>query len=377
MRRQLWSSPAATRAAFVMIIIFVTAQMAWWIFFQVRYVAQVNASTIESLEREARVIDALLAAGATDEAQGLLADQPRLRLDATGLATEVDQAALDEFLASQRSVVRMLAFEGPFFVLVVMAGLLIIARNLRLERELKLQQRNFLDAVGHEYKTPISTLRLLIETLQLRSVPPEKLQEYLRSMSQEVDRLERTGQQVVASARLEAGARAPAPEAADLTELVRAVLDRIRPVLSARGATVELHAPAVPLPVRAEGDDVATILENLIDNAVKYTPSDAKHVHVSLEADGPWARLGVRDGGSGIPAEARAKVFERFYRAGDELTRTTSGLGLGLHLVQRTAEALGGNVRVGEADGGGTVVTVSLRLEEAGAALPTRLEAAT
>src|SRR5690606_33751602 len=126
-RRDLLTSPAATRVAFVVIILFVTAQMTWWIYFQVGYVGEVNAATIASLERESRVIDALLAAGATDQALTLLEDQPNLRLDASGRATEVDQAALDAFLASQRSVVRMLAFEGPFFVLVVMTGLLIIA----------------------------------------------------------------------------------------------------------------------------------------------------------------------------------------------------------------------------------------------------------
>lgn len=370
MRRDLLTSPTATRVAFVVIILFVTAQMTWWIYFQVGYVGEVNAATIASLERESRVIDALLAAGATDQALTLLEDQPNLRLDASGRATEVDQAALDAFLASQRSVVRMLAFEGPFFVLVVMTGLLIIARNLRLERELKQRQRNFLDAVGHEYKTPISTLRLLIETLQLRSVPPEKLQEYLRSMSLEVDRLERTGQQVLATARLEAGAQQYAPPPTDLTRLVRTVIDRSRLVLAERGAVVELDVPDAPLPVRAGLDDVATILENLVDNAVKYTPEREKRVRVRLEGDDSWARLRVQDAGSGIPAAARAKVFDRFYRAGDELTRTTAGLGLGLYLVQRTAEALGGHVSITTPAEGGTLVTVTLRLARGSASEP-------
>ena len=204
MRRRFLTSRGATRVAFGVIIAFVTAQMAWWIYFQAEFVEQVSQATVAGLEREARTLNALLAEGAEAEVLNLLADQPRLRLDQDSGIVLLNERELESYMAEHRSVVRMFAFEGPFFVLVVMLGLFIIARNLRLERELKRRQSNFLDAIGHEYKTPLSTLRLLIETMQMRDLKPEKLQEYLGRMGAEVDRLDHTGQQVLATARLEA-----------------------------------------------------------------------------------------------------------------------------------------------------------------------------
>jgi len=357
------TSRAATRIAFGVIIAFVTAQMSWWLFFQQRYVSEVSTDTVESLEREAESLNQLLALGAVEQVDVLLSERPHLRLANDGLSVELAAESLGEFLHQQRRVVRMLAFEGPFFVLVVMTGLFIIGRSLRLERELKRHQRNFLDAIGHEYKTPISTLRLLIETLQLRTLAPAKLQEYLQSMRLEVDRLERTGQQVLATARLEAGAPPERREPHDLTELVRHVIARSRPALEANGARLDLTTSDGPLPVRAVLDDVSILVENLLDNALKYTPAAEKSVTVQLERQGNWALLSVEDRGPGIPDRERALVFERFYRVGNELTRTATGLGLGLYLVRRAAEGLGGHVEIDNAEQGGARVTIRLPLE--------------
>jgi len=362
-----FTSRSATRAAFVVIIVFVTAQMGWWLFFMSRYVAEVGAGRLASLELEAATLDALLELGADDEVAAALAHEPYLRL-APGGGVEVDATGMEAFLSSQRRVVRMFSFEGPFFVLVVMAGLFIIGRSLRLERELKRRQRNFLDAVGHEFKTPVSTLRLLVETLQLRALPPEKVRAYLRTMSLEVERIERTGEQVLATARLEAGAALPAPAPHDLARLVREALDRATPAYEARGAAVELVVAEGPLTVAARADDVATVVENLVDNAVKYTPGPVKRVEVSVDRHGAWARLRVEDRGSGVPEAERASVFDRFYRVGNELTRTAPGLGLGLYLVRRAVEAMAGRVRLEGRVGGGTVVTVLVPLVAAPAA---------
>lgn len=364
MKRRPFTSQAATRVAFTIIIVFVTAQMAWWIYFQVGYVQDVNALKIGGLEREAASVTALLEAGARERALDLLASHPELRLDASGERVMIGGHALEAFLRKQRGVVRMLAFEGPFFVLVVMAGLFIIARNLRLERELKSRQRNFLDAIGHEYRTPVSTLRLMIETLQLRDVSGERRQEYLRAMSTEVNRLKRMGERLLASARLEAGAEAPPVSAVDLVALVAAVLEEGRAANDARGARVELITKDAPLLVNASLDDVRTLVENLVDNAIKYSPEGEARVRVHLHSSRGRALLSVADSGPGIPRSERPRVLERFYRSGDELTRSAKGLGLGLHLVERTAGALGGSVRIGDAASGGALVMVALPLAE-------------
>ncbi len=363
MRPRFLSSQKATRVAFGVIIAFVTAQMAWWVYFQAAYVEEVKRTTVESLYREAYTLDALLGQGAAGQVAVLLEMQPHLRLNESGVHVEVNEAALEAFMRKHRSVVRMFAFEGPFFVLVVMTGLFIISRNLRMERQLKRRQSNFLDAIGHEYKTPISTLRLLVETMQIRTVPPEKLQEYLRSMSTEVDRLESASQKVLSTARLEAGALQDSRHTHDLNELVAGVINRSSAATKARSAQVQLTLPNQPVHVHAAPDDIAIILDNLIDNAIKYTPGPVKQVQVRVERSGRWAALSVEDNGAGIPANERDNVLERFYRVGSELTRTSPGLGLGLYLVRREVETLGGRLRIDDGSEGGTLVTIFLPLQ--------------
>lgn len=365
MKRRFLTSRGATRVAFGVIIAFVTAQMAWWIYFQAQFVEEVSQATVAGLEREALTLNALLDQGAEAEVLELLAEQPRLRLDQATGTVLLNEEELEAYMAEHRRVVRMFAFEGPFFVLVVMLGLFIIARNLRLERELKRRQSNFLDAIGHEYKTPLSTLRLLIETMQLRELKPEKLQEYLGRMSAEVDRLDHTGQQVLATARLEADAPPVTRQRLDLGSLVASVLEHSRPTLEARGAVLKLEPTTVPLVVNASAEELTLVLDNLIDNAVKYTPGDTKHVRVQVGREGTWARLSVEDHGTGIPENERENVLERFYRVGSELTRTSPGLGLGLYLVRRAVESLGGRVRIEDGAGGGTLVTILLPLLDA------------
>lgn len=365
MKRRFLTSRGATRVAFGVIIAFVTAQMAWWIYFQAQFVEEVSQATVAGLEREALTLNALLDQGAEAEVLELLAEQPRLRLDQATGTVLLNEEELEAYMAEHRRVVRMFAFEGPFFVLVVMLGLFIIARNLRLERELKRRQSNFLDAIGHEYKTPLSTLRLLIETMQLRELKPEKLQEYLGRMSAEVDRLDHTGQQVLATARLEADAPPVTRQRLDLGSLVASVLEHSRPTLEARGAVLKLEPTTVPLVVNASAEELTLVLDNLIDNAVKYTPGDTKRVRVQVGREGTWARLSVEDHGTGIPENERENVLERFYRVGSELTRTSPGLGLGLYLVRRAVESLGGRVRIEDGAGGGTLVTILLPLLDA------------
>jgi signal transduction histidine kinase len=166
----------------------------------------------------------------------------------------------------------MLAFEGPFFAIVILAMLALIAGSLRAERELKRRQHNFLSAVTHEFNTPLGTLRLLVQTLRLRPASPERTVDYLRRMETELDRLERTTVQVLASARLEQAGAPPVLEAADLNTVVQGLVGRARdgPRGARRRLTVRYAARAaagVARPTRSRWCS-----NNLLDNAVKYSP---------------------------------------------------------------------------------------------------------
>lgn len=397
------ASQVATRTAFAIIILFVLAQVGWWLIFQQRYMAEVTRQRLAAWQHDALTANALLevaeanAESAAREARagsegaeagasldGLAPDREAAEASAEGLRAElagryphlrlsgerfvVDEAARREFTRSQDGYMRMFAFEVPFFVLVTLLSLVFIASRLRNERELKRRQQNFMSAVTHEFKTPISTLRLLIETALLRPLPADKLREYLGRMAGEVARLEQTSEQVLASARLEQSSEAQLLAPHDLSELVSETVERLRPGLEARGAVLDLSRPAQPLPVSVDPDAFTVVLGNLLDNAVKYSPGPVKPVQVRLERSGDLALVHVEDSGIGIGEGEEERIFDRFYRSGDEMTRESAGMGLGLHLVRSTVEAMNGWVRCANREGGsGSRFTV---------VLPQRLEAA-
>jgi len=336
----------ATRVAFIVIVAFVLAQVAWWVIFQNQLLGTAAEERANAWARDVVTANALLELDPT-AGPTLLARYPHLRAaEGATPRVELDPDATAAFAARDRSAHRMLAFEGPFFAIVILAMLALIAGSLRAERELKRRQHNFLSAVTHEFNTPIGTLRLLIQTLRLRPASAERTVDYLRRMETELDRLERTTDQVLASARLEQAGAPPVLEAAELNTVVQGVVGRAREGLEARGARLDVRYSPDALPVSLEPDAFALVLNNLLDNAVKYSPGPGKSVTVTLRIDGDVVRLHVDDEGVGLAPAERERVFERFYRAGDEMTRTSPGVGLGLHLVRSTVEAMNGWVQV-------------------------------
>jgi two-component system, OmpR family, sensor histidine kinase SenX3 len=351
----------ATRVAFALVVLFVLAQVTWWILFQQRTMGESARATLAAWERDAVSANQFLA---YDPAlmPSLLARYPHLQVTSgDGLALALDPLAVREVQERVVRSQRMLTFEAVFFAVAILMLLLFIASRLRTERELKRRQQNFLGAVTHEFKTPISTLRLLVQTVRLRTLPLEKQQDYLRRMEAEVDRLERTSEQVLATARLEQAEAPPPLAAAELNHVVQGLVGRFRPGLEVRGAELKVHYSPEPLPVSIDAEALALVLSNLLDNAVKYTASERKPVTLSLERDGDLVMLHVDDQGVGLAAADRERVFDRFYRTGDEMTRQAPGVGLGLHLVKSVTEAMRGWVRVADGpDGRGTRFTVVL-----------------
>jgi signal transduction histidine kinase len=364
------STRALTRAAFVVIVLFVLAQVTWWLLFIVQLVDRHSVERELAWSRDLQSANAVLASEPGSLAT-LLARYPQLQLRAGGGELEIDPQAVAAAERASRSVRRMVMFEGPFFAVVILALLSFIAGSLRAERELKRRQQNFLSAVTHEFNTPISTLRLLVQTMQLRALTPERSLQHLRQMEGELDRLERTGAQVLAAARLEQSAAPPVMEAVDLNAAVQGIVGRSREGLAVRGAQLQVRYAPEPVPVSLDREAFALVLENLFDNAVKYTPGEQKPIHVTVVGEPEVVRVVVEDEGVGIAAEERTRIFERFYRTGDEMTRTSHGVGLGLHLVRSITEAMNGWVVVDEGTGGrGTRFTLTFmrRIGEGSAA---------
>ncbi len=263
-------------------------------------------------------------------------------------------------LAPGRSLLPLI-FGVVAFALII-AG--IIVYTVFLVRELRRteQQDSFLNAVTHELKTPIASIRLYLETLQAREISEAQRQEFYRVMLDDTSRLQYTVEQVlragVASQRRRLTHRAPLDLAALAVECVE--MARRRHQLPADAVALSGVAPAQPMMVEGDIDELRTAIGNLLDNAVKYS---AAAVHVSMELASPtpdtvWVR--VRDRGVGIPRRQLRRIFNRFYRF-QARGFSVKGTGLGLYIVRSIARQHGGRV-FAESEGEGKGATFTLEL---------------
>lgn len=254
---------------------------------------------------------------------------------------------------------RMFLAEGAFLFLAFVAGVVLMLRAMRREVVLARQQREFLSAVTHELRTPLSSASLAIQSLALGRVGPEKQARYLANAQADLARLAELVERVLESSRLSAGRAKLVLERLDLAELVRtrapALATEVAPHLA-----LTLTAPG-PAPVAADAAALETILRNLLANAAKYA-AEGGRVEVRVERTGRHARLVVRDSGPGVQGDP-ARLFEPFVRGEGPLVKSRPGVGLGLFLVAELTRALGAEVEArNSADGG---FEVELRLPAA------------
>ncbi|MFQ5732670.1 MAG: sensor histidine kinase [Planctomycetaceae bacterium] len=237
-------------------------------------------------------------------------------------------------------------------------------------KEVRLNQRqaNFIDSVTHELKTPIASLRLYLETLQMRDVTEEQQAGFYRVMNKELRRLDLLISQLLEVGRLDAIGQETEPEDVELGPLLQRCADHAAAhhQLNANG----LFAFDVePMTIFARKIVLELLLGNLLDNAVKYG-GDPPHVDVTVRnRDNGRVRIEIADNGEGVPPEFRKKIFKLFYRGGSELKRRRHGTGVGLYIVRTLVHALKGHVSVHDRTGKpGCVFRVELpsNREEAG-----------
>jgi signal transduction histidine kinase len=240
-------------------------------------------------------------------------------------------------------------------------GLCVVVLVWRTDR-LARQRSQFAAAAAHELRTPLTGLRMYGEMLAEGLGDPAHTKDYARRIAGEVERLSRVVANVLGFTRLERGTLRVRPEPGDLAAVVRECVGRQQAALEAAGARVEM-ALAEDLPsVRFDRDAVGEIIQNLLDNAEKYTREAANRaIHVTLVREGETVALAVADHGPGVSAAARRRLFRPFARgSGADLP---AGLGLGLALVQALARAHGAKVGCGDAPGGGAVFTVKFPIK--------------
>jgi two-component system, OmpR family, sensor histidine kinase SenX3 len=264
-------------------------------------------------------------------------------------------------ITAERTRLRVLVFGIITFGLII-AGLIIYTVFLVLEIRRNEEHDTFINAVTHELKTPIASIRLYLETLQSRSLSDDQRRGFYDVMLADAERLHRTVDQVLKAGALSQKPKVVARAAVDMSALARESVELAlaRHHLHPDAIILESH-DAGPLMVRGDPEELRTVVTNLLDNAVKYS-NEAVRVIVAVAAPSPdtvWVR--VQDRGVGIPRKQLKRIFRRFYRVQMRGLKQVKGTGLGLYIVRSIARAHGGRVFAhSEGEGRGATFTLEL-----------------
>lgn len=234
-----------------------------------------------------------------------------------------------------------------------------LAAEERSRREVEAARRRLVASVSHDLRTPLASLRLLVESIDDGVVTGETRDRYLEEVRTHVAALSGLIDDLFELSRIEAGDITWTMGQVELRELVGDTVAAMRAPAAARGVSLAAELPAGELIARANAEKLQRVLFNLIQNAIRHTPADGSvTVRARTAADG--VEVEVADGGDGIAAEDREQVFDAFYRGGEAAARDTDGAGLGLAISRAIVEAHGGRIWL-EGAGPGTRVHFTLQ----------------
>ena len=233
---------------------------------------------------------------------------------------------------SKRNTDKYIA-EGVTFLILIFIGAFFVYRSTSKQFRVQLQQQNFMMAITHELKTPISVAILNLETLLKYQLDAEKQKKLIRMTLQETSRLDTLINNILVSSQLEGGGYASSKEELDFSSLFKDCVKEAKNRYPERNF-IENIEPEIEI----AGDPLLLqlLISNLIENAVKYSPKE-KPIMCKLNKSGNDAIMNIIDEGIGVADSEKAKIFEKFYRTGSESTRKTQGTGLGLYLCTKIA----------------------------------------
>ena len=234
----------------------------------------------------------------------------------------------------------MVAGEGAVFLLLLFLGFRKLRKSIELEVNLAHTQQNFLLSVTHELNTPLATIKLYLQTILKRNLEKIQIDEILQNSISETDRLKGLVDNILTSARIDENELKLHGSKQNLGDLVQKLLspktahegyNRIKTQIKN-----DVYCQVDPLAI-------ASILQNLLDNAIKYDPSE-KEIVVVVDIVNDSAILEVKDQGLGVSANKKTEIFQKFYRVQSEKTRSTKGTGLGLFIVRNLVELQNGEI---------------------------------
>jgi two-component system, OmpR family, sensor histidine kinase CiaH len=316
-------SPRLALWLFTVMVVFQLAQTIWWVVFM-------NRLLNEQVEMA-------------------------IQLDGTaGIVESIQQQGIDRQI--------MVGLEGAFFLIVFATGIWFMYRALVRSDELKFHQQNFLMAVTHEFKTPIASMRIYLDTLRSPKVSVDKKQEIVPRLGEDVKRLEKLVENVLHAARFERHGYRLIKEQFNLSNLIRdriAAIERI-PTTLPKSFTADIQDG---VDILGDAPALGRAIDAILENSLSYHSDNPIEIAVSLRISDSKATISITDNGIGIKKGDIPRLFERFFRVGDELTRHSAGTGLGLYLCREIIKAHGGTVRAqSEGLGKGATFTITLRL---------------
>jgi len=346
------------RPTVIGLLIFSVVQVCWWMWDQANYAHQVktNQESIYSQDLAAARRLAVLGVGTSDITDLF----PHIATDTDG-GLVISATARAEIENDRKSHIIQYISESGFFLCVLAACIGILWRGLHEEREVRQQQSNFLALVSHQFKTPLASLRLSVETMVKRQPPPEYARQLAQRMLDDLTRLESMVTKILDSARLNRGHVAFNNMRVDLAAAVDHVVTRLADIAQKNNVTIDIRIPPNTA-VHADPLAVENVIRNLLENAITATARTGGAITIAAKPSGSEVDVAITDTGVGFKADDSVKLFEKFERleTGQPPGEVSTGTGLGLFIVRRIMHFEGGRVTASSPGAGkGATFTVT------------------
>ena len=338
---------------FLVLLAICIAQVGWWMLDQWAFTEEVRQRIGAFYAQNERAAQLMVQSGVPE--QTVREIFPLLKAEKSATDNDRSSAARDVGLhigseafvqldADRWRRVNRYVWEGGFFLFVLVAGMAVLSGAVRREALLRRRQQNFLAAVSHELKSPLASIRLAVETLDLRDPDSDHRRQLIGRVLGNLDRLERMVTNLLDAARIEEGKLAVAPRRLELGGALVAAGAGFEERGRRSGVTLTMDIEE-SLVIQADPELVDTVVRNLLENALEATASKGGgEIRVRARRFHDRIRVEVADDGCGFDPGEGDKLFEKFYRPGDEMSRDGKGSGLGLYIVRQLVRQSGGKV---------------------------------
>ena len=249
----------------------------------------------------------------------------------------------------------MILGEGAVFLIILIVGIYFFQRIIKKESAIHQQQQNFLLSVTHELKSPLASIKLVLQTLVKRDLTKEKRDEFIKSSIDDVGRLDDLVENMLLATRIENNSYSYPKEQFDFSDLVNSIFDRA--IITSENKRQFVNQIQAGIAIYGDRFALGSLVNNLMENAIKYS-EEASIIEVQLNKIQDKLYLIISDQGVGIADHDLGKIFQKFYRAGNEMTRKNKGTGLGLFIVQQVAKHHQAKINVTKNNPKGTVFEI-------------------